>query len=1142
MQTWSALAYRAGRCDIASGIYRMTSRHIITSIIVALLCVQLGFSGTDIRRISDSWRWVRFGHESGLPSERVTFVLETHTKEVWARTSPGGIVWFDGFRWNRVAIPGFEHSDQVTQDGGCVEDSTGIMLFHSGTAFHVGRDTSYRLKLISEAETLSARNARLTNGIRVFAGDSVLFQFSDGVVQRFPSPYDPPVTGSDPKFLQSGIQESRMGLVLKAGHEIFRYVDGAWTSIFRSPTGTLDVKAFQENEAGQGMAVLQTEAPRRDVYVWGRKGVLRRFPGLPGDLIRSYDVSPDGDVLILLKSGSLQLYRKGRLESLPSFPSPVVSPIQLRFRPNGDLWVCTERGLFLCRLTSDRWSTWETGPPGRSGMVNSILKNRDGSFWFGTAAGICIRSQEGKTRFIRDIDGKALTNITGLAQDENGDIWIGSGSTFRGTYRWDGRRWRHFGAAEGLAIKGNVEPFIHKIVVTRSKQLWFCGIAGSSDPGEPGAYHYDNGRFKRISTEDGLLNGRVYCVVEDRSGALWFGSKTGLSRLSQGIWKTWESGKDFAGKFYVFALAVDSSNNIWIGRQHKGLICIDTANYIRNYSTEDGLVGNSVWDLQVDVQGLLWVGTREGVGCYDGKRWTSYDVHTGLPNSEIWPILIADRKLYAGLEGAGVAVLSLDYLNNKPPQIKIETPLVEDERVTFNWQVNAFWADVPATQIETRYSLEGGKWSSWSTTRTAVFKGLHHGTHQFFVEPRLTTEPGTPEIDGVRFAIPPPLYMRPIVAFPIVVLGLLVIALAAAVWDRKRRYDRSIRDSEARFRAQYRSNPVPTFTWKHEDNDFILVDINDAGLVFSAGHNASWIGRRSNELLQGQMQIDAMIRRCFTEQTVLKEEFRAKLTQANREADVSVTYSYVHPDMVLTHVEDVTERKRSEARIRESREELRALASRLESVREEERTQLSREIHDELGQLMTGLKMDLAWIRKRIAEQRDEIASAMHDRIQQMNSLLDQSIQTVRKIAGQLRPALLDELGLVAAMEWQAKEWGARTGISCQYDALTEEPQLRREQATELFRIFQELLTNIARHAGASEVTAVIYQSDQELCLEVRDNGRGIREEEINRPFSLGILGMKERAARTGGRIVFTGDPGKGTNVRVMIPIEGIKS
>jgi len=244
--------------------------------------------------------------------------------------------------------------------------------------------------------------------------------------------------------------------------------------------------------------------------------------------------------------------------------------------------------------------------------------------------------------------------------------------------------------------------------------------------------------------------------------------------------------------------------------------------------------------------------------------------------------------------------------------------------------------------------------------------------------------------------------------------------------------------------------------------------------------------------------------------------------------------------MVLTHVEDVTEHKRAEAKIRESREQLRALAARLESVREEERTQLSREIHDELGQLMTGLKMDLAWLRKHVQKVDRSVANGMVGRIQQMNEMLDDSIQTVRKIAGQLRPALLDQLGLMAAMEWQAKEWESRTGIICCIDKQSGEPHFSHEQATQLFRIFQELLTNVARHAQATTVAVVLRRVGDEFSLDVMDNGRGIREEEIRHPLSLGIVGMKERATRIGGNIHFAGQPGGGTTVRVTFPIEQV--
>jgi signal transduction histidine kinase len=1117
----------------------MTSRLVVVIILALLFGATSNCAATDIHRMNESWRWVRFGAESGLPSERVERVLETRNREIWARTTPGGVAYFDGYRWTRVTIPGLEHTDETSFN--FAEDSVGILLFHSGSVYHVDRDTAFQIRVAQTGLPVNARSALWYNGDHIFVGDSTLFRLLHGAIVPFPSPYDTVTSPSEPKFMQNRVLQARKSLLLKVGREIFRFVNGKWVSDFRSPTDYLRVYLTGENAAGQGLAVLQTSIPHQDIYAWESGRTPTRVLGEEGDIIRSFDVSPDGETLLLLKSGALRLLHHGKYEVLPPFPSPVISPLQVLFSANGDLWVCTERGLFLCRLSSERWTKWSTGPPGRASMVNNIIQTRDGSFWFGTADGICMRSPNGQNHFIREIHGVVLGSITAVTEDVNGDVWIGSGSTFRGAFRWNGKRWQHVGVAEGLTAQGRTAPFIHKIVLTRSKELWFCAMAASSErlEEEPGAFRYVKGVFQRVSRKDGLLDNRLYSVAEDRNGALWFGSRTGVSSVYRGEWKTWKSAEKFNGDYRVYAIAVDSSNNIWVGRQHNGLSCIDTAGRVINYAIDDGLVGNSVWDLQVDSVGLLWIGTREGVGCYDGARWMSFDVHTGLPNSEIWPILVKNRRVYIGTEGAGVAVLSLDHLNDNPHRVKLETPLVEDKRVTLSWEVNAYWADVPATQIETRYRIEGGKWSSWSTARLAVFKGLDPGTYRFMVEPRQTSKQGVPEVRMISFTIPPPLYLRPMVAMPITILGLLVLALAGVVWDRKRRYDQSIRDSEARLRAQYRSNPVPTFTWKREGNDFLLADVNDAAIVFTNGQEVKWIGRKLNDLLANRPEVIEMIYRCFRERSVLREEFRMALLTARREADLSVTYSYVQPDMVLTHVEDVTERKRSEAKIRESREQLRALASRLESVREEERTQLSREIHDELGQLMTGLKMDLAWIRKRSTDYGEHSVAPMQERIQQMNTLLDQSIQTVRKIAGQLRPALLDELGLVAAMEWQSREWQTRTGIDCHYDVLTDEPQFSRERATELFRIFQELLTNVARHAGASKVTVTLYQADSEVCLEVHDNGRGIRDEEINRPVSLGILGMKERAARIGGRIAIAGEPGKGTNVRVSIPIQG---
>jgi len=201
-------------------------------------------------------------------------------------------------------------------------------------------------------------------------------------------------------------------------------------------------------------------------------------------------------------------------------------------------------------------------------------------------------------------------------------------------------------------------------------------------------------------------------------------------------------------------------------------------------------------------------------------------------------------------------------------------------------------------------------------------------------------------------------------------------------------------------------------------------------------------------------------------------------------------------------------------------------------VREEERIHIAREIHDELGQALTGLKFDIATLAKNSAEKPGE---GVTESAQNACLQIDRIINSVRRIATGLRPEVLDEMGLAAAIEWQAREFSRRTGIRCVVDIDREFVDPDKERSTALFRIFQELLTNVARHAHATRV-AVHLADGEVLRLKVEDNGRGIQEKEFESPKSLGLLGLRERVVAFGGSIDVKGEEGKGTTVSVAIP------
>jgi len=211
---------------------------------------------------------------------------------------------------------------------------------------------------------------------------------------------------------------------------------------------------------------------------------------------------------------------------------------------------------------------------------------------------------------------------------------------------------------------------------------------------------------------------------------------------------------------------------------------------------------------------------------------------------------------------------------------------------------------------------------------------------------------------------------------------------------------------------------------------------------------------------------------------------------------------------------------------------LRALAARLHSAREEERTRVAREIHDELGQALTAIKLEFTSLLHDLPEDQGIAAP----RSQSILRLLDQTIQSVRRIATGLRPGILDDMGLVAALEWAAEDFQTRTGTRCRVDLPDVNIALDPERATALFRIFQETLTNVARHANATQVDVRLGKENGNLILEISDNGKGISDEELTAKTSLGILGMRERVLLLGGTLTISGTPGKGTTVSVLIP------
>ncbi len=229
---------------------------------------------------------------------------------------------------------------------------------------------------------------------------------------------------------------------------------------------------------------------------------------------------------------------------------------------------------------------------------------------------------------------------------------------------------------------------------------------------------------------------------------------------------------------------------------------------------------------------------------------------------------------------------------------------------------------------------------------------------------------------------------------------------------------------------------------------------------------------------------------------------------------------------------EVIERSKAEQELTLTREQLRNLGNHLQNIREEEKIRIARAVHDELGQSLTALKMDLVCLKEELAPQQTEL----QERVQSMSGLIDSTITSVQRISTELRPQILDVFGLCEAIAWQADEYQKRTNLK--FDLNCGNVPLNKELTTELFRIFQETLTNVVRHAEAERVRVSLRQEDNQFIMEVEDNGRGMLLEKIDDSHSLGLIGIRERVLFLGGDVEFLSEPDKGTKVVVSVPIE----
>jgi len=323
------------------------------------------------------------------------------------------------------------------------------------------------------------------------------------------------------------------------------------------------------------------------------------------------------------------------------------------------------------------------------------------------------------------------------------------------------------------------------------------------------------------------------------------------------------------------------------------------------------------------------------------------------------------------------------------------------------------------------------------------------------------------------------------------------------------------------------------------DTDFTILRINHSISLFLKLPYKDIMGKKCHDLFHKQKfppEICPMKKMIKTQR---HEENEIYFEDQKRWFNISLDPILSRANQIngAVHImRDVTEYKLAKNALEQSKKELLDLSLHLESAREQERTSIAREIHDELGQSLTALKMDLFWLKKKISKNQKLLNKKMED----MSSLIDATIKTVKKISSELRPGILDDLGIASAIEWQVEEFKNRTEINYELEIIPKNMVLDEKSSTALFRIFQEALTNITRHAKATKVEVSFKQKPSKVELKIRDNGKGISKKKIQDSQSFGLVGIRERVRSLAGEFKIKGISNQGTTITIKIPSTNI--
>jgi len=739
---------------------------------------------------AEDWRWRNYPFDESYEPVKVKVFFEDAEGNLWAGSNRG-LLRFSGYRWEWEGLP--LPLTSRNDIGAIFEAAPGELLVQVDGAMvrrRAGQWEAMQTGLDAGHEVVRSAPAG-GNKAYIFTTGGDYF-YDGGRFEKIAESL--PRQGGSLVHLSRG-QNHELWFGSPAG--LHRWRIGKWEIAMPSEAPlSIETLVF-----GREFGVMAVRGPLalRGLWEWTVLG-WSRVSGSDRDVVVSAAVSDNKEAVVASESGQAAVYCNGSWQTIRQGLGSLIlrRPSAIGFQRDGTLWIATDSGISAYRTGLNTWQRSQFPVPDLRNTIHEVLVRKNGELWTGGIEGVTVRRPGQEPELIRRGAGIEIRNVTGLAEDELGRVWVSSGSEFGGAVRWDEGRWERMGARDGLTD----EP-INRIVSLSQPQsgrseLWFLvtlpAYQGRSD--RAGAYRLENGRFERWSKQQGLADNAVHAVALDRDGYRWFGTLSGLTR-----WKAGESARHWGApeglrRARIQEIRTDGAGRIWfVHRTLGGVGMLDPADGWRRakyYGVKDGLPSEEAWGLTHDSAGRLWVSTRNGIAIWAGGPWVKFRTGIGNELLNAWPMREWNGRMVVGTVGQGLHFLDLQWTLDRLPRIDFERPATVDGRVILEWRPRTRLEDQRAQEVLTRSRVDGGQWSAWSTQRRHVFVATDYGQHVLEVQSAGLWGDVNPDVASFTVEVPSPVYRQPLF---LAVAGLSlcgIVVLLVANSRRRAEYTRQL--------------------------------------------------------------------------------------------------------------------------------------------------------------------------------------------------------------------------------------------------------------------------------------------------------------------------------------------------------------